>query len=505
MCTRPIAIKNVAAPRRNGAFPYIQVPCRHCDECQLQSSNDYFLRSWSIYRALDPNKWTPFFVTLTFNDDNLPYHHFYRRVGEGFEHLGIYPTFDHDLLHKCLKSFRQYFRRLLSVYETYVNPKTNRKCKRIVRVPSWKELPHCLVTCELGEKTHRPHYHMICFVPFKLSYKQFQNILHRFWTYGFTKSIKIKSTGTQQGDRSDANCFRYVTKYVAKGFGNYIPEYVSPDWFTDIPRCRYMPRVFTTNGYGSWLLDLLSEQNIKDGSLSLNVEGKYQKYSVPQYALRKILYKSHFIDDPRIVLERKDGNFFEEPYYDVKRKTFTQTERTELGDKLSLEHAKYSVSIDYFHARQAYFSAGNDFQNYLDRIGFPYHDTDVKKSLSEYCQSDYTDYVIANQYYFNPTNFIVCSRDGYMDLLDYCHSLPFMPDIETFREWHRQWIYLERGSLRVECTHLEYIIRSRPCLVISALIRSYKDWQCELRELAAIGRRRREKNFYLLNGVQKNT
>ena len=199
MCVSPITIRNKGYFRLGG-LPFIDVPCGKCKECCDAKSMDYLTRALAIYNNL-PAGWSVFFVTLTFAPEFLPTCDVYDLHGcwqsDLMPHGKVWtllekdqPCFNHKLLRTFLKSFRQYYRRKFTKSHKVYCFATHRWRKVIDKKPTADELPHVLITSEYGDKNHRPHYHGIFFIPEVLSFREFQEILHRFWTYGFTKSIK---------------------------------------------------------------------------------------------------------------------------------------------------------------------------------------------------------------------------------------------------------------------------------------------------------------------------
>lgn len=156
MCTKPLTIYNKAYLRLGGPM-YLNVPCGQCEECIQVKSIDYFLRTWAIYRQLPPT-WSMWFSTLTFNPANLPtsdlvvkgtlqdipQNALHGKVlhGQIYWHTDEnFMCFDHSIIKRFLKSFRQHF-------------------VRDLHLPA----PKCLVTSEFGDTFGRPHYHGIFFV-----------------------------------------------------------------------------------------------------------------------------------------------------------------------------------------------------------------------------------------------------------------------------------------------------------------------------------------------------
>lgn len=321
MCFNPIQIQNKGY-RRLGGLPSVVVPCGKCDECNSLRSQDYFVRAWSLYKSLDPTKWSVFFCTLTFRQEDVPVHlcyeypedmdfnlnelseSDYNRLVENSRFIGETLCFDHSIIRRFLKSYRQYYRRLFSTYEErdvlvhiplrtcrdgrVISAYDKRVKKRVCTHLNRDRLPHILVTCEYGETTHRPHYHAIVMIPRVLSASEFKKEIERFWHYGFTCDVSLVHKDGMVLQRNIRNCFKYVLKYVSKGSG-WLPSFVTKknQFFFDLRYSDYVPRVFTTNGFGAPLESFLCDDNYISGKVTFSVDGKPESFLVPRYNMRR--------------------------------------------------------------------------------------------------------------------------------------------------------------------------------------------------------------------------
>lgn len=348
MCTSPITIKNKSYAR-NGGPKYITVPCGHCKECSNVKQIDYFLRTWSIYRkyiqlpisqGVSP-QWSVWFCTLTFNEENIPtsrisYHTDIENLSQDLEDLNsnvlntydnkLYVVskdetrcFDHSIVSKFLKSYRQYYRRLYSKYHyeerEVVIPEKHRKDGKVIKSYTKKvrkkvldhteteRLPHGIVTSEFGSNTHRPHYHAILFVPRVFdSWKSFQAELNRFWHYGFTCNSQLSTIDGITTERKISTAINYVLKYITKSESE-MPFYLNHGddvVLHDIPSNKYTPRVFVTDGYGAALEELLSDSSYRNNKITLNIEGTFKTFYIPSYYRRRY-FKDTVIDEQREV------------------------------------------------------------------------------------------------------------------------------------------------------------------------------------------------------------
>lgn len=274
MCLNPIRVLN-PVKTRYGGNDYINVPCRCCNECNAVASSDFLVRTLSMYRKyVENDNWSCHFVTFTFRPADIPHYEFFDVDPEsptGYKTLGWHIGFNHDMLKRFKNSLNKFFERL--------------------NLPKF----HFLFTCEYGKKgTHRPHYHGILFLPINWSFRTVRTLLERYWHYGFIKDIHVRSI---PGLRTDLNCIKYVLKYVTK-FDSNVPFYCNNTRYkTTSPRYLYMPRVFTSNGFGDALYERLRDVDYHSGRILLrDVNNKIKEYSVPNYFVRKHFVKSRIIE-----------------------------------------------------------------------------------------------------------------------------------------------------------------------------------------------------------------
>ena len=72
MCVRPISVKVLS--RTFGITRYLDAPCGHCIECLKKRQND-----WKMRLCHECGYWSHvYFFTLTYSNDSLPCHVYYR-------------------------------------------------------------------------------------------------------------------------------------------------------------------------------------------------------------------------------------------------------------------------------------------------------------------------------------------------------------------------------------------------------------------------------------------
>lgn len=218
------------------AYPVMTVPCGKCMACVKVRQDSFACR----INAEAVKRGSMCFVTLTYNDDNLPLAQtlwrVHRLTGE-MEKLT-----DPELIAYCSKpdyySYREDFKsikassfpRYLELeqfkdgpwrYVVRITPSVCRKdvqnwLKR-VRIKYAREFDKRLdfsyaVCSEYGPRTCRPHYHL-CFMGLDLETCEY---FCREWKFGFTQCKYVQRVNADGSDGFSAAA-NYVGKYVSKG------------------------------------------------------------------------------------------------------------------------------------------------------------------------------------------------------------------------------------------------------------------------------------------------
>lgn len=242
MCLSLVKIRNNSRHYHRGYLPlYQEVPCGHCPECVNSLQRDYFLRVY--YECLDiENKGgQTFFMTFTYNDNDIPLldwsaqdidHcnawlrgaladlEFKNRIqsfndlyGDVFSYLPPYiPTFNRKHISQFMKSLRQLLHQKgLYTYEQQ-------------KISSIKYY----FASEYGEDFHRPHYHALLFVPFKIDKDAWLDLCSLAWSYQVnpenvvnSQDLPILEKGTSvRLDLTNKGWFNYI--YTRLSNGRYI-------------------------------------------------------------------------------------------------------------------------------------------------------------------------------------------------------------------------------------------------------------------------------------------
>lgn len=199
-CFHPLTIRNPAWVNGDTtATRYVTVPCGKCVGCKEREKLEWMTRLQFESRCCE----TPFFVTLTYSPENLP-----------FDEYG----------NPCVskRDCQLFLRRLKDI------------CK-----PLGASIRYFLCS-EYGSNFLRPHYHMVLF-GFPSTLLNVQHILFRCWDKGFVDVGLLKDGGAS-----------YVCKYIVNS--SEVPDYLVP-CFRLMSKRPGLGSNFLTNSQISYLND----------------------------------------------------------------------------------------------------------------------------------------------------------------------------------------------------------------------------------------------------------
>lgn len=205
MCLNPIKISNPRLYRRphlDTASLYVN--CNKCPECKNQLTNDWYVRLNYEYKQFTANKGAVYFLTLTYNDTCVP-----RVIDQDFKELTDkfkidVPFFSGMCFNKrhivqFFKDFRAYFKKKYGI----------------------DGIKHFTV-CEYGteeDKTHRPHYHMLLFMPVDFHPSIVRSVANYCWSER-VKMSEVPDTIIQQSKLEN------IQKDIAKGNYNILMYWI---------------------------------------------------------------------------------------------------------------------------------------------------------------------------------------------------------------------------------------------------------------------------------------
>lgn len=222
MCVHKLKIPNLAFYEHDIlSSPYVEVNCGHCWQCKLERSNGFTFRV--LQEVLKPNC-IPFFVTLTYNNDYLPYLEFIYTDDSNNDHFAKVSCWNRthvQRFHKRIRRKLQYYYGLDTDSFKFLCSCERGSDKEYISDSGRKRIA-----------TKRPHYHLLymlfvpdCVLPCRTlpsSYyaylKQhelsdnfssfFQYLLSDNWYYGFVDDVAFC--------RDVVAASTYVTKYLTK-------------------------------------------------------------------------------------------------------------------------------------------------------------------------------------------------------------------------------------------------------------------------------------------------
>lgn len=286
MCDAPIPIRyNPPLLDGKGGFIYsFPADCGKCLPCLKKRK-----QQWS-YRLTEQMResFSAYFVTLTYDDDNLPWG----------DYAPSGTSYDHQSFIKQLKFLEQ--PKILNKREVVSLEELNRKKNGIKTTEKYlnddgtiglrrKKLQFYGVL-EYGDLTSRPHYHYILFNVVDIA-----NI-ERAW-----------NRGRVQIDECNVNTIDYVLKYMIKD----PEEKEQKEWMRE--------KSFMSKGLGRFALNGELRRFIKRPEANFVINQRGHKVSLPRYyrkkfltdeeQLQKTLYISGEIERQQIEEETKDAKF----------------------------------------------------------------------------------------------------------------------------------------------------------------------------------------------------
>lgn len=305
MCLCPLSIINKGYdPNDKYSSYFVRVPCGTCEECAQQRVSDVLFRADYEYQDMLKCGGTAFFLTLTFNDDNL----------------NIYTFSDGS---KCStwngKQLQRYTHRL----NTHLS-----RCGYTLKY---------LITSERGNGgTHRPHYHCIFFVrPLTDSpnWSYVEQCFTRFWSTSKKSDIRYIILGGGRSvasispvglvhvetiSRTQLEAIKYTCKYAFKSFGDIIFQKDESQIICSslhVPFRNAVPRSYFSKGIGACFFKNISLSEMPSFFASFySHQSDGRVTSIPRYYIRKFFYSSVVLFDEECHDTSKVFNGYEHVY-----------------------------------------------------------------------------------------------------------------------------------------------------------------------------------------------
>ena len=212
-CSNPIRLDSV----RNLYGRMVPIPCRHCLSCRIDSITSWHYRVMSEY-ICKPSS----FVTVTYDDNHLFYHHSdllddaYSRYNPLVSrhdfglNIGFFPSLNQTHLSKYVDNLRHYVKRLPDDFVSH---------NRIYRNFRY------ICASEYGDMFNRPHAH---FLFLGLDFSDCAGLFKKFWKYGSVKVLPVLNGG-----------IRYVLKYFEKNQDSDLRDSLYFDYGIDPPSITF--------------------------------------------------------------------------------------------------------------------------------------------------------------------------------------------------------------------------------------------------------------------------
>lgn len=211
MCVNPVTIRNNSLyVHTHYMHTEYTVPCGKCYDCLSSATTSWMVRCGEQFKKSSQS----YFYTLTYDPQ---YINSYGSLPDGK------PRYVFNKRHVQL--FLKRLRKSLTNLDVKIK---------------------YILTSELGENTHRPHYHAIFFLNKAVNPFVFRNSIRKSWTLGFVRS------GDNLGIVRNTAAINYVIKYILKtdeytnGFLYHLARTVLFKWyrrfrkiFPNIPRPKY--------------------------------------------------------------------------------------------------------------------------------------------------------------------------------------------------------------------------------------------------------------------------
>lgn len=278
MCKNLIRIKSKNTYNIKKAF----IPCGWCDECRLMQKTEWtnrLLTEMDYYQK--KYKYKVGFITLTYNEQHLP-HIPSKFLKDKDEKI---PCFNYKDVKRLNGTLRKYLWTKYNLKNGY----------------------RYFITCEYGEKHHRPHMHGIILFNPMFTHLEFYQFIEDAWTGTTTWIQNNKKRKTERENYGIINPYEDFVPIDTHGCGAYVAKYVCKDieyyQFT-WPKIKdkltkkeknelrqYAPFHRQSLGLSRCILDTNDTKEIIDKlEKGIDVIGSAKKKELPRYIKERIAY-----------------------------------------------------------------------------------------------------------------------------------------------------------------------------------------------------------------------
>lgn len=199
-----------------GYFKYTETGCGKCEICRIEKSKDWTTKGWCESQMWKHST----FVTLTYNNENLPEKRMLRRAD--------IQKFWKDLRYHLYKNTKKKSEidltlersRMEEIYSNWMEDTFGKNSRRRNRYPI-----RYLNCGEYGPMTKRPHYHAVIWNFEPMDMRRFSKDRRGYWLYTSEKLNKIWNKGYVIVGNATPETVGYVARYCTKKFSRTEEEH----------------------------------------------------------------------------------------------------------------------------------------------------------------------------------------------------------------------------------------------------------------------------------------
>lgn len=397
MCKYPIPIKSKNIYNITKAF----VPCGKCEECRTLKKTEWtnrLLIEMDYYQKV--HKYKVGFITLTYNEQHLP-HIPSKYLIDKSEKI---PCFNYQDIRQLNNTIRKFLWSKFNLKNGYRH----------------------FITCEYGEKYHRPHMHGIILFHPMFTHLEFYKFIEDAWT-GTTQYIQNnKKRKTERENKGFISTYEdfvpkdthkvggYVAKYVCKdieyeeNIDNKIKDNLTKKEINELR--SYAPFHRQSIGLSKCIMnDKEILDKLKNG---ISVIGSTKTKELPNYIKERLAYTKHYTYNLN-AHKHETQKQYTKTYYENKEKFYNKKLEQ------SKELFKRLTKKDYWEAKQkdikTKLNAYQDIQKITDKV----NTDELAKFYTTYYGVEYKNCVQGKNHEILFERYNPCADMSEKPLIDY--------------------------------------------------------------------------------------
>lgn len=439
-CLNPITIPTrsrfLISTNRDALFNTFR--CNNCVTCENLKIREYQYRSFYESEFTFKSGGFLYFDALTYREDDVPH------VSDLFP---IKPDFDcYCFNHDHLRKFLVNLHRQLDYHGFDVKG----------------NLSH-FICCEYGTSdsgTHRPHYHVLFFVRFKIEPITFSFFISKCWKYGHTDGVGWKSNSYILNHNTlRSNSLRltnYVCKYIQKSslYSQIIDHRISylsnstfrfefdkySDYKSELRRIKrsLSERLFVSHFFGISALEHIDLNSvIYSNMVQLNTPDFVLSIPLPLYYVRHLFYRRAFFNGFVHYIPTSSGELYE---YNRKKSVYSSVYNNFYAQCVTLG---FTPKTDFLQRFTNYFLfyrhrlRNDDFDDYSFNERMTYSDLYLYQYPKDF--DFFGGYVVSRKRLFNPIT------DSYSHFSELSSFRDLLSCSYTYEPFERFYKFLSRG------------------------------------------------------------